>query len=162
MKRFVLIILLVFNFTFSAQVKDKNITPTLIEADKLKYDNKNALAIYKGNVIVKRGDFTLWADKMYIYFSKKKQDKKEDKSQLEKIEAIGNVRFKKGEYVGKSEKAEYYENGRYIKLIGKATLEKKGNKVEGDIITYYLDTEEAFVSGKNRVRTIIINENGGQ
>ncbi|HIE59387.1 MAG TPA: hypothetical protein EYP82_05565 [Hydrogenothermaceae bacterium] len=42
--------------------------------------------------------------------------------------------------------------------MGNARLEKEGNIIEGDVITYYIDTEEAFVSGKNRVRTIIINE----
>jgi lipopolysaccharide export system protein LptA len=154
LKRVLIILaLLIFGLGFASQKEE---APILIEADELKYDNKNAVAVYEGNVVVKNQDFTLWADKIYIYFDKK--NKKNQNSNLEKIEALGNVKFKKGEYSGSSKKAEYYEKGRFLKLIGNARLEKNGNIVEGDIITYYLDTEEAFVSGKNRVRTIIINQ----
>lgn len=157
MKRIILFMIILFTFSFAIENKNKKTSSVLIEADELKYDNKNSVAVYKGNVIAKQEDFTLWADKMYIYFSKNKNSDNQS-SNLEKMEAIGNVRFKKGIYFGRSEKAEYYEKGKLLKLIGNARLEKEGNIVEGDIITYYLDTEEAFASGKNRVRTIIINE----
>ncbi|HIQ24679.1 MAG TPA: lipopolysaccharide transport periplasmic protein LptA [Persephonella sp.] len=157
MRRIILLMIILFTFSFAIENKNAKKSPVLIEADELKYDNENAVAVYKGNVIVKQEDFTLWADKIYIYFSKNKNSNNQS-SNLEKIKAIGNVRFKRGVYFGRSEKAEYYEKGKFLKLIGNARLEKEGNIIEGDVITYYIDTEEAFVSGKNRVRTIIINE----
>jgi len=160
----ILLFFVLFYTSFAMQDNNngKNLektTPILIEADKLEFNNKKGVAIYKGNVVVRQNDFTLRADEVYIFLKKDKNSSKEKQtSSIDKIEAVGNVRFQKGEYSGFAEKAEYYGNGKFVKLIGNAKLEKEGNIIEGDLITYYLNTEEAFVSGKNRVRTIIINE----
>ncbi len=145
--------LLILLFSFLAYA-EKQKPPVVIEADKLTYLKKKNEAIYTGNVVVKKGDFTLFADKMYVFF---KQNSKDKKSKIDKIIAIGNVHFTKGVYKGKAEKLEYYEDKKIIKLIGNAVLEKEGNIIEGDVIVYNLFTEEAKVSGnKRRVKTIII------
>ena len=90
---------------------------------------------------------------MYVFF----KENKEGKSEIDKIIAMGNVEFFKGPYKGKADRLEYYEGKRVIKLLDNAVLEKEGNIIEGDIIIYNLDTEEAKVLGKKRrVKTIII------
>ena len=140
------------NFS-SAQVKNKeeNKVPIIIEADSFEYDNKQKIAVYKDNVVVRKGDFTLWADLMHIYFDKN--------SKIKKIIAEGKVRFKKGLYSGKSEKAIYEADKEIIKLIGNAKVKKENNVLEGDEIEYFMNEDKTVVIGKSKkVRTIIIPE----
>jgi lipopolysaccharide export system protein LptA len=128
-----------------------NNVPVVIEADSFEYDNKEKIALYKGNVVVRKGDFTLWADTMKIFF--------DQNSKIQEIDAEGNVKFTKGEYSGKSDKAIYYASQDLIKLIGNAQVKKENNILEGDEIDYYIKQDRAVVIGKNRkVRTIIVPE----
>ena len=144
--------LALINFS-TAQVenKEENKAPIVIEADSFEYDNKQKIAVYKDNVVVRKGDFTLWANLMHIYF--------DENSKIKKIIAQGSVRFKKGIYSGKSEKAIYEADKEIIKLIGNAQVRKENNVLEGDEIEYFMNEDKAVVIGKSKkVRTIIIPE----
>ena len=146
-KRFFLTLMVLFNISFAA----KDTIPIVIEADNFEYHNKEKLAIYKNNVVVRKGNFTLYADKMNVLFN--------EEGDIKEIEAVGNVKFRKGEYSGSSEKALYFAEKDLIKLIGKAKVKKGNNILEGDEINYFLKEEKAIVKGKNKkVRTIIIPE----
>jgi len=149
----VLVVLLIFSFTvFGAQDKKE---PIVIESDTLEYLKNNNMIIYKGNVVVKKGDFVLKSDVLRIFL--------DDRGQIKKILSLGNVRFVKGNRKGKSDKAEYYKDKNFIVLIGNAELQQDSNIIEGDEIVYYLDTEKAEVKGKNkRVRTIFFPEEKGK
>ncbi len=142
----ILAVLLLSFFTVNA--KDNKV-PIVIEADKFEYDNKAKVAVYKDNVVVKKGDFILYADIMHVFFN--------TDSKIKKIVAEGHVRFKKGEYSGSSKKAIYLDDRKLIKLIGNAKVRKKNSVLEGDEIDYYMQQDRAVVIGKNKkVRTIII------
>ncbi len=149
----VLLIFLFFltSFSFGQTNNEENKAPIVIEADSFEYDNKQKIAVYKDNVVVRKGDFTLWANLMHIYF--------DENSKIKKIIAEGNVRFEKGLYKGKSEKATYEADKEIIKLIGNAQIRKGNNVLEGDEIDYFMKEDKAVVIGKNKkVRTIIIPE----
>ncbi|WP_456383412.1 lipopolysaccharide transport periplasmic protein LptA [Persephonella sp.] len=137
-----------------AEKKTQTDKPIVIEADTLEYDKKDQIIVYTGNVVVKKDDFTLWSDKLKIFL--------DQKGDIKKILAVGNVRFVKGNRKGKSEEAEYYKDKNYIILKGNAQLQQDNNIIEGDEIIYYIDTEKAEVVGKNkRVRTIFFPEEKG-
>ncbi|NPA57889.1 MAG: lipopolysaccharide transport periplasmic protein LptA [Aquificae bacterium] len=144
--------LLFFSLSFGAVNggADEN-KPIVIEADTLEYSKKDGFILYKGNVVVKKGDFVLRSDVLKIYL--------DENGDIKKIVAIGNVRFTKGNRKGRSDRAEYYKDKNYIVLIGNARLEQDNNIIEGDEIIYYIDTEKAEVVGKKRrVRTIFFPE----
>ncbi|WP_457622624.1 lipopolysaccharide transport periplasmic protein LptA [Persephonella sp.] len=146
MIRLILSVLLIFNIAFSQEEKKEE--PILIEANELIYNKNENTAVYTGNVTVKKGDLTINADKMVIYLS--------EEGDVSRIYAEGNVRFKKGNRSGSSKKAEYIKDKNIIVLIDKAKLIQDKNIIEGDEITYHLDTEVAEVKGKdNKVRTVI-------
>ena len=143
-KILIFFLVLIYSFQVTAQKSDK---PIVIEADTLEYDKKGQIIYYKGNVIVKKDDFTLTSDTLKIFLT--------ENGDVNRIVALGNVRFVKGNREGKSEKAEYFKNGNYIILKGNAELKQNNNIIEGDEIIYYIETEKAEVVGKKkRVRTI--------
>ncbi len=149
----ILIVLLMFSYiVFGVENKKE---PIVIESDTLEYLKSDNMVIYKGNVVVKKGDFVLKSNLLRIFLDKK--------GQIKKILAVGNVRFVKGNRKGKSDKAEYFKNKNFIVLKGNAELQQDNNIIEGDEIVYYLDTEKAEVKGKNkRVRTIFFPEEKGK
>ncbi|SNZ02130.1 lipopolysaccharide export system protein LptA [Persephonella hydrogeniphila] len=150
MVRVFLIFFLILGFAYA----EKSEKPIVIEADTLEYIKNKQMILYKGNVVVKKEDFTLKSDTLKIFL--------DEKGDIQKIIALGDVRFVKGNRKGKSDRAEYYKNKNYIILIGNAELQQDNNVIEGDEIIYYIDTEKAEVIGKNkRVRTIFFPEEKG-
>ena len=149
----ILLVFLIFSYIVLGVENKKE--PIVIESDTLEYLKSNNMVIYKGNVVVKKGDFILKSDLLRIFL--------DAKGQIKKILAVGNVRFVKGNRKGKSDKAEYFKNKNFIVLMGNAELQQDSNIIEGDEIVYYLDTEKAEVKGKNkRVRTIFFPEEKGK
>ncbi|RUM58929.1 MAG: lipopolysaccharide transport periplasmic protein LptA [Persephonella sp.] len=149
--------LILINLSFG---ESKKVEPTIIEADELIYNQKKNEAIYRGNVIAKKGDMSLYADKMDIFLTKN--------GDIAKIIATGNVRFyKKPDREGKGDIAIYEKKSNTITLKGKNAILKQGdNMVEGEIIVYHLDTEitEVKSNRKNkRVKSILFpKEKGGR
>ncbi|HEV09580.1 MAG: lipopolysaccharide transport periplasmic protein LptA [Sulfurihydrogenibium sp.] len=148
MIKIILSFMLILGIAYAQQNQKTNKEPIVINADKLEYNNKERLAIYSGNVDVKKGNFNLKADVIKIYL--------DDKGDVSKIYAIGNVYFQKENKWGKSKEGEYYKDKNLIILKGNAEVHQDDNVVEGDEIQYYLDEERAIaISKSNRVRSVI-------
>jgi lipopolysaccharide export system protein LptA len=149
MRKFILMLLIAMAFSLTTFAKSGSV-PTMIEADELIYSQKENKAIYKGNVVVKRGDLTIYANRMDVYFNKN--------GDIEKIVAIGNVRiYKAPNREGRGDKAIYVKATDTITLIGNAYLKQGKNIVEGEKVVYYISKEITEVKGakKRRVKTII-------
>ncbi|MGC9188210.1 MAG: lipopolysaccharide transport periplasmic protein LptA [Sulfurihydrogenibium sp.] len=148
MIKIILSFMLILGIAYAQQNQKTNKEPIVINADKLEYNNKERLAIYSGNVDVKKGNFNLKADVVKIYL--------DDKGDVSKIYAIGNVYFQKENKWGKSKEGEYYKDKNLIILKGNAEVHQDDNVVEGDEIQYYIDEERAIaISKSNRVRSVI-------
>ncbi|MGC9120842.1 MAG: lipopolysaccharide transport periplasmic protein LptA [Sulfurihydrogenibium sp.] len=148
MIKIILSFMLILGIAYAQQNQKTNKEPIVINADKLEYNNKERLAIYSGNVDVKKGNFNLKADIVKIYL--------DDKGDVSKIYAIGNVYFQKENKWGKSKEGEYYKDKNLIILKGNAEVHQDDNVVEGDEIQYYVDEERAIaISKSNRVRSVI-------
>lgn len=160
MRKMVLSIFLALVFiSFSFGENKQNTEPIVIEANELVFNQKSNKAVYTGNVIAKKGDMTLYADKMDIYLDKN--------GDVIKIVATGNVRFyKKPDKEGRGSVAIYEKKSDTITLKGKnAILKQSENMVEGELIVYHIDTEITEVKSnreKQRVKTILFpKEKGG-
>jgi lipopolysaccharide export system protein LptA len=126
--RVVFFLFLSISFLFSAS-KNVEITATKFES----YENK-LFSKFEGNVVVTKGKDSIKADKLYVYFDKKKNPNR--------YEAIGNVNFtvysNTNHYNGKSNKLIYYPNKKEFHLMEKAYVEdgKSDKKVYGDKILF--------------------------
>ncbi len=148
MVRFLLTVFLMITLSFGEQSQTNKKEPVVINADKLEYNNKEKLAVYSGNVDVKKGKFNLKADIVKIYL--------DEKGDVSKIYAIGNVYFQQENKWGKAKEGEYYKDKNLIILKGSAEVHQDKNVVEGDEIQYYLNEEKAIAISKgSRVRSVL-------
>lgn len=154
MVRIILFTLVLIGLIHAQEKVDKK-APTVITADKAEYYSKEKVAIYVGNVEVTKGNLYLKANNLKIFLN--------DKSDITKIIATGDVYFKQENKWGKSNEAEYIKDEDVIILKGNAEVHQDRNSVEGEIIYYYISQEKAVSTGqKERVRSIFFPKDKGE
>ena len=131
--------------------KDRSTLPITIKSNELSADNKGKTAIFKGKVVAKQGDITIYAETLTVNYGNEKND-------VEKIEANGNVRIVQENRIGTASHAVYDSKMGKIVLTGNPKVtEGAANTITGNTITYYINEERSEVrsDGKDRVETTI-------
>lgn len=130
-----------------------------VQAKSVESDLKKGQTVLSGEVIVTKGEDTLWADKVVVETNKKNEPLK--------YTATGNVRFyakmPDKQMKGRAKKAIYDVKKDEYQLIDNAIIEEigKNNTIKGNIITLNPTTQEASVRGsesKPSVLTFILDE----
>jgi len=120
--------------------KDRSSLPITIKSNELSADNKGKTAVFTGKVVAKQGDVTIFADKVVINYG-------EEKGEVEKIEADGNVRIIQENSVGTSSHAVYENREGRMTLTGNPRVMQGKDTLSGSIITYYVDEDRSVVTG---------------
>jgi lipopolysaccharide export system protein LptA len=125
--------------------------PIEITAQKLEVLQVERESIFTGNVVAIQGEMTLSADKLIIYLQKAKD-------QVDRLEAIGQVRFVQLDRVATAKRAVFYQEQQKLVLIGDAAVTQGGNTISGDEITLFVAEDRTVVKGSktNRVKAVII------
>jgi lipopolysaccharide export system protein LptA len=120
-----------------------------------KYDPKEKVSVFKGDVNATKGEDNILADEMYVYFDNNKKPVK--------FVAIGNVKFvlaldKNSTYKGKCDKLIYFIKSGDIILKGNAFVKKleTNESISGDIIKMNRFTKDISVQGAKKPVNIII------
>jgi len=146
----------------------KGETPLHITAAQLEADQEENRIIFKGQVKAVYGDATLYTDKLMVFF-KKSQEKasSEDKApkglessplgelggeKLERIEAMGNVRFVQEDRVATGQKAIYYRDKDEVVLLGRPQVWRGENNLKGNKIIFNLATNRVVVESTPKQR----------
>ena len=152
--------IIIFNIlilTFSTQahsidlkkiIKPEKGKPILIDADSLMLKDKDNLAIFKKNVLVKQGQMVLKADEVKVY-SEDILGKK--RSKIKKIEAFGDVKFSSMGKTAEANNAHYDVAKGKVTLKNKVRLEEDGNTLEGSNFIYNVNTGRSSISGSKKV-----------
>jgi lipopolysaccharide export system protein LptA len=132
--------------------KDRSSLPITVKSNEMTADNKGKTAVFSGKVVAKQGDITIFSDKLIVIYTDKN-------GEVEKVEALGNVRIIQLNRTGFADKALYdSHNGRII-LTGTPRVVQGGDSISGKVITYYVDDDKSDVSSggdpKARVEAII-------
>ncbi|MCL4491555.1 MAG: hypothetical protein M1510_06585 [Nitrospirae bacterium] len=115
--------------------------PTIITSQTLNADNKAHTALFEVNVVAKKGEMTLYSDKMLVYYSEDKGG-----STIKRIDAEGNVKLIKGERVVTSKFATYYaEPEEHIIFTGEPRASEGENVVTGTKMTYFMKDDRSIV-----------------
>lgn len=120
--------------------------PISIEADQGSLDQKNQVTTFSGNVIIKQGSLNIRAANVRV-----SQDKKGNQT----MNATGTpVKFSqqlenKGTVEGQGNNVEYESATGLVKLMGRAKVQRGGDVVQGETITYNMRTEVYNVLGGN-------------
>jgi len=119
--------------------------PITITSEKAEFDNKQHMATYTGNVVVKRGDMTLYATHIKAWFDPVVR-------RIQKITAQGQLKIVQGDRVITAAQGTYFAEGQKIVLTGKPVSQQGDNMVQGSRMTYFLDEDRIVVE---EARTVL-------
>ncbi len=124
--------------------------PIDINSDTVEADQKQNIVSFKGNVVAKQEDFTLYTNTLTVYYNP-------DTKKMKEIVAAGNVKVVQLDRRATSQKAIFYQEENKVVLEGDAVLREGDNVIRGERVTYYVDEQRSVVEGKKggRVSTTI-------
>jgi len=123
--------------------------PIEVTAKQLEADQLQRTAVFSGDVVAKQGDITLYSDQLVIYSLP-------DEDQVDRLEAIGQVRVVQLDRVATAERAIYRQQQETLELYGQAEVQQGQNRVSGDEIVVYLGENRSVVkSDGGRVKAVL-------
>jgi len=134
-----------------ASAKDLGSRPIDVTADRLSADSVRNTVTFEGSVVARQADVTLYADRIQADYSREAEA-------IDRIEAVGNVRFVQVGREARSPRATFYNLEQRIVLSGGATLRQGQNTVQGETLTIFLQENRSVVTGGKdggRVRAVI-------
>ncbi|HKJ05448.1 MAG TPA: lipopolysaccharide transport periplasmic protein LptA [Geopsychrobacteraceae bacterium] len=135
--------------------KAASAVPVDISSESLEVDEQSGTAVFTGQVLVKRGDMTIYADTLTLH-------RAQNSEQIETIEASGGVRVVQLDRIATAQQANFYQQEEKLVLIGDAKIRQGQNLVAGEEITMFIKENRSLVkSGKDgRVRAVFFPEQG--
>jgi lipopolysaccharide export system protein LptA len=125
--------------------------PIDISSDTVEGDQKQNTVTFKGNVIAKQENTTIYANVLLITYDT-------ENKKVREIVASGNVKVVNLDRRATGQKVIFYQDENKVVLEGDAVIREGENVVRGERVTYYINEERSVVeSGKGgRVTTTIV------
>jgi lipopolysaccharide export system protein LptA len=141
------------------KAKEAERPPIVVTARSLLADNKKKLVIYQKNVVVKRGDVTLYADQVTVHLAPADKtpgpatpkDPVTGGGKVDTIEAEGNVKIVQQDKTSTSDKAVFYNATDKIVLTGQPKVWQGENVIIGTKITYDIKEDTFLVDDAKSV-----------
>lgn len=129
---------------------------TIIARDSLEYYEDRRLAIARGNALAIRGDRRVRADMLMAHFAAKQGQARS--SELERIEAVGNVHLSTETDIVTAERADYRLNEGLATVTGDVRITRGETQLNGDRAEVNLNTGQSRLITKpgERVRGIFL------
>jgi len=112
--------------------------PIDITSDTVEADQKQNRVTFKGNVVAKQEDVTLYANTLVMIYDP-------DTRQMKEVIAIGNVKVVQLDRRATGQKATFDQDSNKVILDGDAVVREGTNVVRGERITFYVDEERSVV-----------------
>ncbi len=126
---------------------ERNKSDTIvITSESLIADNKKNTATFMGSVKAVKGDITIFADEMMVFYT-------EDQGKINRIIAKGNTKLIQAERIITSDKAEYFAEKEIIILTGNPIASEGNNVISGAKMEYFIN-DERFIVEKSKVQLI--------
>jgi len=124
--------------------------PIEITSDAVEAEQKQNRVTFKGNVIAKQGDITLYTNTLIVLYD-------QTTKKIKEIKGIGNVKIVQLDRRVTSHQATFDQDENKVVLEGDAVVREGENVVRGERVIYYINEEKAVVegTGKGRVTTRI-------
>jgi len=142
----------------SAKNDTKSDSPLNVTSDSMLVKKKASTIEFMGNVVVTRDDSIIHADSITMFFTQETEKKPEEKNKIEKIVALGNVKYFSGKRKAYAGKAVYtYKNEVLVLTENDPKVITDGNSVTGKKITLYQKDGRVTIEGG--VNAVFIPEN---
>jgi outer membrane protein assembly factor BamD len=112
-----------------------------IVAEKMEGFEKERRVFFEGNVVLRQEDLTILSESLEAFLS-------EDKKEIEKVYARGNVRILKGTRTAICKEAEFDSLAGKIILKGDVDVISGSDRLKGERVIYYLNEDKVIVEGE--------------
>ena len=133
------ILLIYFSLIFSLASKSE----IEITAATMEWNKEDNIAIAIGEAKAIQGNNILYANKIIVFFNKKK-----DIESISKLDASGNVKFIKEDQIATGDNAIYYVENENILMKGNVTLQREDSVMLGDELSIDLKTSSSKLTSK--------------
>jgi lipopolysaccharide export system protein LptA len=145
--------------------KDKNgkLMPVNVTSDKLSYVDSERKAVFSGNVIVRTQETTIASDAVQvILLPKKSQSENKSASQLERIEAQGDIKIDQAGKKATGSQLVYTAAEEKMVLTGTpehppSIFDAERGQISGDSLTFFTHDGRVLVGGGETSQTQIPN-----
>jgi len=114
--------------------------PIDIISDTVEANQKQNTITFKGNVVAKQGETTLYANTLVIIYDGNTKKMKE-------VIATGNVKIVQLERRATSQKATFQQDENRVILNGEVVVREGENVIRGERVVFYVDEERSVVEG---------------
>lgn len=115
--------------------------PIDIRSDRLEANDAKKQMRFVGNVVAKQGDLTIYAQEVTLYYS-------EGSGEVDRVEALRDVRIVQGEKVATGQKGVFFNREAKIVLTGSPRVNQGEDFISGEKITVFINEERSEVSGQ--------------
>jgi lipopolysaccharide export system protein LptA len=124
--------------------------PIDIVSDTVEANQKENTVVFKGNVVAKQEDTTLYANTLVIRYDP-------ETKKLKEIMAIGKVKIVQLDRRATGQKATFQQEENKVVLDGDAVIREGENEIRGERVIFYVNEERSIVEGgkDSRVNTRI-------
>ncbi|HZE25277.1 MAG TPA: LptA/OstA family protein, partial [Blattabacteriaceae bacterium] len=145
--------------------KDKNgkLTPVNVTSDRLSYVDADRRAVFSGNVVVRAQDVTISsATVQVILLPNKSQGQNQTASQLDRIEAQGDIKIEQGSRKAAGNKLLYTAAEEKMVLTGTpeklpSIFDAERGQISGDSLTFFTHDGRVLVGSGGTSKTEIPN-----
>jgi lipopolysaccharide export system protein LptA len=145
--RTVLLLALVFSWTAAgwAQPAAGTREPIQITADRLEAEEGGRRMTFLGNVVARQGDVAIYAQEIALFTEAGSRE-------VERIEALRDVRIVQGARIATGQKGIFYRlEGKFV-LTGGPRIHQGDDFIEGDEVTVFIDEERSIVRSGDGTR----------
>jgi len=148
----------------------KSKEPIVVTSDRLEYDYRGNVVVYKGGVQATQGKLKITSDTLTVTFAEDKEKEKKNgqapaegglalgagSAKLKEIVAEGKVRIEDGTRWATGGRAIFDQANRTLVLSETPVLHDGANEVLGDRVIVYLDEDRSVVEGgRKRVKAVL-------
>lgn len=112
--------------------------PIHVRSDRLEAEGGLNKVSFSGDVVARHGDVTIYAQDLVLYY----QDQRRE---VDRVEATGDVRIVQGSRVATAGKAIYFETEGRIVLTGSPRVHQGQSFIEGEEIVFLVNEEKSFI-----------------
>ena len=133
--------------------------PIEITADSLEVNQKEQLAVFRGNVDAIQGAIRLTASEIWVRYRPASEG--EAQGAISRINASGQVRFSTPSETAQGDSGVYDVDAQVITLTGSVVLTRGGNVIRGEKLVLDLATGQSKIESTRRVRGLFVPKKSG-
>ncbi len=136
-------------------------SPVHISSDRMDVDQAGRTILFQGHVVVQQDNLTITGRSLKVFAAPNATDHQQGDGgmmdRIDRLEMEGDVRISQEDRLAAAERAVYYHQEQKIVLMGNPRVSQGPDRIEGQLITLFLDEGRSVVEGgsESPVRAVL-------